>query len=171
MIDKKRRSRNLTLSDIIRGTLHCVNAGSEIAEQHYISTLDKFFNPDGSPVTKEVKINGNIKMNIPLICLSNHTNIDFEEIRIKTTLNLDELTQKDFESGLCFGNDSYQFTRGSFSVSLGGEKPHKSTSSAEVEMVFKRREPPEALARLIDSINNISHPESIKESEVKINEP
>lgn len=118
MIDKKRRSRNLTLSDIIRGTLHCVNAGSEIAEQHYISTLDKFFNPDGSPVTKEVKINGNIKMNIPLICLSNHTNIDFEEIRIKTTLNLDELTQKDFESGLCFGNDSYQFTRGSFSAPL-----------------------------------------------------
>lgn len=153
----KKAENALTLSDMIRGIQHCVNAGVEIAEQHYIKTMDKFFCDDGTPVTKTVNINENTSISIPLICLTSHGSLDFEEIRIKTKLSIDSVCGKCCDNDLLpkSEDDDRQLTRGSFSVSLGEvHGKNNEASTAEVEMVFKRKDPPEALSRVIDYINN-----------------
>lgn len=150
-------SNEFTLSDMIRGIQHCVNSSVEIAEQHYIKTMEKFFYNDGTPVTKTININEFTQIDVPLICLSNHGSLDFEEMRIKTKMSIDSIREKEVENELMMtSDDDYQLTRGSFSVSLGGvHKDNKEASLAEIEMVFKRSDPPEALARVIDYINNM----------------
>lgn len=146
----------LTLSDMIRGIQHCVNSSVEIAEQHYIKTLDKFFREDGTLITQTVKLGGNIQLDLPLICLCSHSSLDFEEIKIKTHLNINDMQKKVCKTELSYGKENYAFTRGSFSVSLGDtQNGIEENSLAEIEMTFKRRDPPEALARLIDHMNNI----------------
>ena len=155
---KNKESENeFTLSDMIRGIQHCVNSGVEIVEQHYIKTLEKFFYNDGTPVTKTININESSQMDVPLICLSNHGSLDFEEMRIKTKMSIDSIREKEVENELMMtADDDYELTRGSFSVSLGGvHKNNNETSTAEIEMVFKRSDPPEALSRVIDYINNM----------------
>lgn len=150
------KQNELTLSDIIRGIQHCVNSSVEIAEQHYIKTLDKFFREDGTLITQTVKLGGNIQLDLPLICLYSHSSLDFEEMKIKTHLNINDVQKKVCKTELSYGEENYEFTRGSFSVSLGDtQNGIEENSLAEIEMVFKRRDPPEALARLVDHMNNI----------------
>lgn len=156
---KKNREpgNEFTLSDMIRGIQYCVNSGVEIVEQHYIKTLEKFFYSDGTPVTKTININENSQIDVPLICLSNHGSLDFEEMRIKTKMSIDGIKEKEIENELeMTADENYEITRGSFSMSLGGvHKDNNETSTAEIEMVFKRTDPPEALSRVIDYINNM----------------
>lgn len=160
------KQNNLTLSDMIRGIQHCVNASVEIAEQHYIKTLDKFFREDGTLITQSVKLGGNRQLEIPLLCLSSHSSLDFEEMKIKTHLNINGIQKKVCKTELSYGEENYEFTRGSFSVSLGDtQNGIEENSLAEIEMVFKRKDPPEALARLVDHINNTVKVTEIQESE------
>lgn len=150
------KDAGFTLSDMIRGIQHCVNSGVEIAEQHYIKTMDKFFYGDGTPVTKTININETASIDVPLICLTNHGCLDFEEMRIKTKMCIDGIKEKEVDNELMMtAVDDYELTRGSFSVSLGDCKDNSEMSVAEIEMVFKRKDPPEALSRVIDNINNL----------------
>lgn len=158
----KRKNENekesgFTLSDMIRGIQYCVNSGVEIVEQHYIKTMEKFFYSDGTPVTKTINISENSQIDVPLICLSNHGSLDFEEMRIKTKMSIDGISEKEVQNELMMtADDDYEITRGSFSVSLGGvHKDNNEASTAEIEMVFKRSNPPEAMSRVIDYINNM----------------
>lgn len=163
---KNNENKNeFTLSDIIRGIQYCVNSSVEIAEQHYIKTMEKFFYNDGTPVTKVININEHSQIEVPLICLSNHGSLDFEEIRIKTQMSIDNIREKAVENELMSASEEQDiFTRGSFSVSLGNvHKDNNEASLAEIEMVFKRSEPPEALSRVIDHINNIIKVKEIEE--------
>lgn len=162
--NKNKNGNEFTLSDVIRGIQHCVNSSVEIAEQHYIKTMEKFFYNDGTPVTKTININENSQIEVPLICLSNHGSLDFEEMRIKTKMSIDNIREKSVENELMSASDEHgEFTRGSFSVSLGSvHKDNNEASLAEIEMVFKRNDPPEALSRVIDYINNMI---KIKENE------
>jgi len=153
---------NLTLSDMIRGIQHCVNSSVEIAEQHYIKTIEKFFEKDGSLITQTIRLNENTQIKIPLICLYNHGSLDFEEMHIKTRLHIDHVQKKALETDLRYGDENSITTRGSFSVSLGDTHQENSENSlAEVEMVFKRKDAPEAMARLVDQINNMVKIEKI----------
>lgn len=155
----------LTLSDLVRGIQYCVNSSVEIAEQHYIKTLEKFFTPEGRLITQTIQVSPQVKLELPLLCLANHSSLDFEEMTIKTKLSINDLEQKLVETELSFGEEAYQFTRGALAVSLGTGGGNQETSLAELEMVFKRRDPPEALARLIDHINNLVKLEARSESE------
>lgn len=165
----EKKQDGLTLSDMIRGIQHCVNTSVEIAEQHYIKTLDKFFREDGSLITQSLRLGDNVQLEVPLICLTNHGSLDFDEMKIKTRLHLNDAEKKVCKTDLRFGEENYEFTRSSFGVSLG-DAPNgiEENSLAEIEMVFKRKEPPEALARLVDHINNMIKITEKQESEESI---
>ena len=94
------KSNEFTLSDMIRGIQHCVNSSVEIAEQHYIKTMEKFFYNDGTPVTKTININEFTQIDVPLICLSNHGSLDFEEMRIKTKMSIDSIRRRKWKTSL-----------------------------------------------------------------------
>lgn len=152
---KKRKKESLTLSDIIRGMQHCVNTSAEIAEQHYTHTFEKFFDSGGRLLTQPVKIGDTMQMDIPLLCMSNHNSLEFEEMHIKMQIHIQDMQQKQTETPFEYGTEKYQFTRSSLNVALGEvHKDNDETSPAEIEMIFKRSTPPEAVARLIDRLNN-----------------
>ena len=92
--------------------------------------------------------------------------LDFEEMRIKTQLKISDEQQKTVETDFSYGAENYEFTRGSLSVSLGDiQNRNRENSLAEIEMVFKRKDPPEALSRLIDHLNNMLQLKNIYKGE------
>lgn len=143
------------MSDLIRGMQYCVNASAEIAEQHYLHSFEKFFDSNGNLLTQTVKFGDNMQMDVPLLCMSNHNSLDFEEMHVKLRLHIDELESKQTETPFKYGDASYRFTRGAVNIALGGaQKENAAESPAEIEMTFKRSTPPEAVSRLIDRLNN-----------------
>ncbi len=143
------------MSDFIRGMQYCVNASAEIAEQHYLHSFEKFFDSSGNLLTQTVRFGDNMQMDIPLLCMSNHNSLDFEEMRIKIQLHIDEMESKQTQTPLKYGDEAYRFTRGAVNIALGGTHSENGAESpAEIEMTFKRSTPPEAVSRLIDRLNN-----------------
>ena len=59
-----KRQNGLTLSDMVRGIQYCVNSSAEIAEQHYVKTLEKFFHPDGTPITQKIRLNHDVQLDL-----------------------------------------------------------------------------------------------------------
>lgn len=163
----KETNKQLTLSDIVRGMQYCVNTSTEIAEQHYIKSFEKFYDERGNFLTQKIRINEHTQMEIPLICLNNHNSIELDEMSIKMHININNIDKKTFDTPCTFKSNNYMFTRGCLSVSLGDVKNDNNENSiADIEMKYKRNEPPEAVARLIDILNNaITTSELEKESE------
>ncbi len=157
---------HITLSDLIKGMQYCVNSSAEMLEQHYVQTLKKFFHEDGSLITQTIRLQNHIEIEIPLICLCSHSNLELDEMHIKTQLNLNDMHSKNMETELTYEDQKYKFSRGSFLVSLGNvHKDNDNNSLTEIELTFKRKDAPEAVARLVDQINSIVKP---RESEDRV---
>lgn len=149
---KQKSTDTITLSDIIRGMQYCVNTSAEIAEQHYVKSFEKFFNDKGELLTQQIRLNDQMQINLPLICLSNHNTLDFDEMSIKMHLDMLDVQTGATETPFQYEDKKYVFTRGRLSVALGSDSNHNSL--ADIEMKFKRTQPPEAVSRLIEKLNN-----------------
>ncbi len=170
MKQKPKNPKRLTLSDLVRGMQHCVNTSAEIAELHYARTFEKFFDTDGTLLTKAFPIGNGRQMQIPLLCLSHHDSLQFSEMHVKMHVCLQDLEQKETDTPFTYGEDTYRFTRGSLDVALHAPdvKDGKDVL-AEIEMVYKQSAPPEAVSRLIEQINNSLQVQNvIQESEASV---
>lgn len=169
-MNDKNNEENITLSDVIRGMQYCVNTSAEIAEQHYVNSFKKFYDDNGKLITQKIKINEHAQIELPLICLCNHGSLNLDEMTVKMHINIKDVKVGITETPFDYHNKKYKFTRGKLSIGLGNTYDDNSESSlAEIEMKYKRTEPPEAVSRLIDKINNtINISEFLNESEVKL---
>jgi hypothetical protein len=158
----------LTLSDVIRGIQFCVNSSVEIAEQHYATSIAKYVDEADKILSRRVFVRDGCAMDLPLICLTGHQSLQFDEMKVKMNVNIRNIDLKTASVGNLRGgggDSAFEVSRGTFGVELGSPTPREGTTSVELEMKFRSAEPPEAMCRLIDQLNNSITLQFIEESQ------
>jgi len=107
---RRRHGEEMTLADIIRGLQYCVNSSQDIVEQHHINSFNRFFDENGAPLVKTIKIMEGAAMDIPMVCMNSHSSLILDEMEVKLDLMIKKTALKKMpcqvaESGLEQGSD------------------------------------------------------------------
>lgn len=163
----KREDSGITLSDVIRGLQFCVNSSSEIMEQHYLTTVDKYIDANTQkPLAKRFHINDDYAMDVPLICLSDHHSLYIDELDVRLNVNLKDMDIKEATAPYQGDNKEFSVDRSSFLVELSNvTQDKKGNSNMDVKLKFKATEPPEALSRVLEKLDNAVMPVPIEKND------
>lgn len=156
MKDKKpssSASEPLTLSDVVRGLQFCVNSSTEIAEQHYASTLQKYMDDQDKPYTKRIFLDKQHVMEIPLICLADHSSLSIDELKVKLNVNIRDMALKEADFSLS-EDDNVLVSRSSLMVDMCKVTPQQGGTDMELQLTFKASQPPESFSRIMETLNN-----------------
>lgn len=83
----KQKTR-FSFSDILKGLQYAVSTAQEMLQAQQIQNQEKFWNEtDGCPICKRVKI-GDKEVDIPLLSLVPHNNLEMEDIKIRFQLRI-----------------------------------------------------------------------------------
>ena len=140
-----------TLPDIVRGIQHAVNTATLMFEQNASAFLDRHLRQDGTPEVQIVKIpNSKHVLIVPTMATARPPDMILEEMEVKMCLRIDKTEQR---QGHPAGDPDV--TRSSFHVSMSAH-PHDEKSSNEIDIVmrFKRGDPPEGVARIVEQFVN-----------------
>lgn len=147
-----------TLSDIARGMQHAVNTAQEIIEQHYMRLFARYFDKNGEPLMVTFNLTPEHVVNAPLVALIQPNALALEELTIEMAVEIDQTTVKKVPTPA----KDIDLDRTSFAVSFasgkrtsagqttGGEASTREDNVIDVMMKFKRGDPPEGVARVLD---------------------
>jgi len=147
-----------TLPDFVRGIQHAVNMATLMYEQNAEAFLDRHLKDDGTPETQVVKIpNSKHVLVVPTMTTSRPPDMILDEMEVRMIVRIDKT---EIKPGHPSGDKDV--TRCSFHVSLAsGKVGDKSSNEIDLVMKFKRGDPPEGVARIIEQfVNSITPTES-----------
>jgi hypothetical protein len=171
---------SLTLSDVIRGLQHCVNASQEIVEQHAITALNKFVDKDDKPIVRTIRVGENGAMDLPLICLAGHNYLGLDELEVKLDVyvknaDLKEayIPHKDGDSKIIDEGAPAEkvavITRSAFIVDVCNVSGDNDKTHMQMTLKFASKEPHEAICRIVETLNNSMHAYPIDRSKTPKN--
>ncbi len=157
----KSKQEKITLSDIMRGMQHSVNTAQEILERHHIRILDKYFDSDGSPKMKTIKINNEQSIHIPLFSIINQSSLAIEELELEFTasvnnVDLKSLKRENTDIMMGSGRDPEKIDRTSFSMDF--QSTGKKENQISVRIKFKTTTQPEGVSRIINEFDKHIQP-------------
>ena len=142
-----------TLSDLIRGLQHSVNAAMEMIETRNIELLARYFTENGVPLKKRIMVDEKTAVDVPLISIVNPSTVNIKEVEMDFYVNvLDvDLKKKVAQAGFNTGEKPAEFDnrlkRSMLEVSFDGKNNH---SSMHVKIKFEATPIPEGLSRIVD---------------------
>jgi hypothetical protein len=165
--EKKRGIDGQTLADIARGMQHAVNATQELCEQHYARIIERYFNSDGTAITRRIILPHNAgEMEVPMIAIMPPSGLMLKEAEVEMAVRIDSTAIK---SAAPTDEDVAQ-TRTSFAVSFtprshdrkpSQESSDGGSSAIDIKMHFKAGDPPEGVARIIEAYANTIIPHEL----------
>jgi hypothetical protein len=165
--EKKRGVDAQTLADIARGMQHAVNATQELCEQHYARIVERYFNDDGTAITKRITLpHGAGEMEVPVIALMPPSGLMLKEAEIEMAVRIDSTAIKSAAPT----DEQVSHTRTSFAVSFTPRAHDRTpnagnssdgTSAIDIKMKFVAGDPPEGIARIIEAVANTMIPHEI----------
>ncbi len=163
-----------SLPDFVRGIQHAVNSGSQISEKNVAAFLDRYMDDDGTPDIQNVKIpRTGYVLPVPTITAAHPPNMQLEEMKVKMSVRMDRTVSKKAHP-----NSPVGMTRSSFHVSLAGTgnggnggNGGRQSNVIELEMTFKRGDPPEGVSRIIEELVASITPINGKGEEIPPAEP
>lgn len=154
-----------TLSDIVRGIAHAAGAANEIQDRQFIQQVNHYFHKeeDGTLVPKVVrcKIDETNYIEVPLISMIDPSTLGLEEMDVRMGVRL---SRAEVKSHIHDANREKNVSRSSFNVSLTSSKPGDRQDVIDVTMKFKKTEPAEGSARLIEEMNGLAQPHKYDET-------
>ncbi len=147
--NKKHQSKQ-TFSDIIRGMQYAVNTAQEILEQHHIQLLNKYFDNNGIPITKQIKISNDKILDVPLISVINQNSLSIDEMEIEFNVRINSVELKELE------DEKNNIERSSFTVDFTPNE--NSDNKVLVKIKFKTKEKPEGVSRIVDEFDKKIYP-------------
>lgn len=142
-----------TLSDLIRGLQHSVNAAMEMIETRNIELLGRYFTEDGIPVKKRIWVDDKTAIDVPLISIVNPSTVNIKEVEMDFHVNvLDvDLKTKAAQKGFNSGDQKVDFNnnlkRSKLDISFDGKNDN---SSMHVKIKFETTPIPEGVSRIVD---------------------
>lgn len=151
--------RSLTLSDVVRGLQFCANSSTQIAEQHYTTTLDNYLDKDNKPYTKRVYLDQERFMDVPLLCLMDHNSLAIDKMKVKMNVNIRDMTLKETDIPVSDESEEVEeqentVSRSSMIVDMCNVTPEEDGTALELEFTFKVSQPPESFSRIMDTLSN-----------------
>lgn len=166
----REKNRTQSLSDLIRGLQHSVNAAMEMVETRNIELLGRYFSPDGNPLTKRLNVDGQTAVDVPLISIVNPSTINIKEVEMdfSVQINASDLRCKQPQQGFQAGDKRAEFDnrlkRTSLEISFDGQKD---LSRMQVRIKFEAKPIPEGLSRVIDEYDKTIMPFTRQNQELK----
>lgn len=146
-------TEELTLSDVVRGLQFCVNSSTEIVEQHYAATLDKYMDKDNLPYVRRIFLDKQHAMDVPLLCLAEHNALSVDEMKVKMNVNIRNMDLKEADISLPDGEEM-KIARSCLLVDLCNVVPRQDGTDLELQFTFKASQPPESFSRIVETLNN-----------------
>lgn len=145
-----------SLADIARGMQHAVNSTQELTEQHFQEIIARYFNDDGSAISKRFILPDGSIMDVPLISLVPPAGLQLAEMTVEMSVRIDRSEIKSAHP------DKQELTRTSFKCSFSSRKgdTNLEQSVIDITMKFVAGDPPEGVAKLMEHYTNTSTPKS-----------
>lgn len=124
-----------TLSDLIRGLQHSVNAAMEMVETRNVELLGRYFTQDGTPLSRRLNIDGRTAVDVPLISIVNPSTINIKEVEMdfSVQINSADLRCKQAQKGFMTGGQEVDFRndlkRSSLEISFDGKRTFRACRS------------------------------------------
>lgn len=150
----KKKETSQTFADIIRGMQYAVNTAHEMLERYHVTILNKYFDAEGHPEKKEVWLNSEKKLEIPLVTLINQSSLSIEEMEISFKAKIDGVIVKSVKASET-GKD-IDIDRTAFEMNFTPSA--RDGNTVDVHIKFKSTQPPEGVARIVDEYNKILEP-------------
>lgn len=139
-----------TLADIARGMQHAVNSTQELLERHYSQMLSRYFNDDGTPLTRPFALPDGSRIDVPVIALVPSASLLLKEMTVRMSIRIDDTKVKRADAD----DASDHLTRTSFQVSFAGGPRSRELNSVDITMRFVAGDPPEGVARIMEQFAN-----------------
>lgn len=161
-----------TLADITRGMQHAVNSTQRLTEHHYVHLFERYFNPDGTPVTQDVILpDGEHFLRVPIISLIPPNGLQLKEMTVDLAVRIDHSVRKRAMPRGAPGDITRTSFEVSFSPRAGERGPHKrgasQGSSVDISMKFVADDPPEGVARVMEYYTNALVPRALDTGETQ----
>jgi hypothetical protein len=132
-----------------------------IAEKQHINNLSHYFDSDGNPLMKEFVIGGKT-VSIPIFILADHSSIgldslEFEfETRLLSDTSSDPSELKKALLGVIKNRKNKKHNIANLTVDSSAQTnifgKEKKSGMANIKVVFKKDDKPEAISRLVDTL-------------------
>jgi len=150
-----------TFSDLVRGLQHSISAAMEMIESRNIEMLDRYFDTEGKPVSKQLIINDDTVLDVPLISIVTPSSLNIKEVDLEFSVNINQTDLKKREPKTeLLNNENHKFypervERSSLHVSFGGGKK---ASTMNVKIKFEAVPVPEGVSRVITEYDKTIQP-------------
>ena len=151
-----KKTSTQTFADIIRGMQYAVNTAHEMLERYHITLLNKYFDDKGRPEKKEIWLNGERKIEVPIITLINQGSLSIDEMEICFKAKIDGVAVKSVRAPET-GKD-IEIDRTAFAMNFTPST--RDGNTVDVRIRFKSTQPPEGMSRIVDEYNKILEPVS-----------
>ena len=146
--------KSVSLENLIRSIKLSIVKSTDILEKSHIQKLSEYFNEDGTPVCKTLKIN--IKdVSVPLYTLLNHQTLALDEMEMSFKAKIFD-SQENKETSEKYGlveqikkNPYNPFNTNDIQVDMRKTK-EDAAGFAEVRIKFKVTDKPEEVSRIED---------------------
>lgn len=148
---EKVEGQKQTFSDIIRGMQYAVNTAHEMLETYHIDVLNKYFDENGFPKTKQIRIDAGKKIDVPLISLINQSSLAIDELEVEFKARINEVKLKETE--LEDTRNRIKLDRSAFEMNFTPSE--REGDVVNIRIKFKSTQQPEGVARITDEFNKI----------------
>lgn len=127
----------VTFESLIRSIEASVVKSTEVLETHHIQRLLDYFEPDGTPKTVTLTLEGK-KIKVPVFTLVNHQSLAIDELEMEFRTRLCDFEFVDKEPHLV--------------CDIKKQDPNNPDSFANVRIKFKINDKPESVSRICDDL-------------------
>ena len=140
--------KSVSLENLIRSIKLSIVKSTDILEKSHIQKLSEYFNEDGTPVCKTLKIN-NKDVSIPLYTLLNHQTLALDEMEMSFKAKIFD-SQENKETSEKHGLVE-QIKKNPYDIQVDMRKTKEDAAGfAEVRIKFKITDKPEEVSRIED---------------------
>lgn len=155
--DRKIEKSAVSFSDILTGLQNAISGVQGMLQSSQLQNLSNFWERDGKPVSQPVKF-ADRTVDVPLVTLVPHSQLAMDTVEIKFSTRVssivsntpaDTLTNDKFAGSF---DGSNFLSQADFQVAMDGVRAD-GENVMQVSIVFKIKDTPEAVSRLVDEYN------------------
>jgi len=150
-----------TLASLIRGLQHSVNSAMDMLESRNVELLTRFFNEEGHPITRRLKIDEKTAVDIPIISIVNPQSLQIDEVEMDFAVQVNNVPVKRRQNQKGFIVDETPeelktwLERSSLEVSFNGGKGQ---TAMNIKVKFKSSPIPEGMSRVVEEYDKRINP-------------
>lgn len=145
-----------TLTSLVRGLQHAVNSAMDMLESRNVELLSRFFDEDGNPIIRQLKVDDKTVVDIPIISIINPQALCIKEVELDFAVQVLNSPVKKRQNIKGFQLDGKPeeletyLERSALEVTFSGSKDQ---STMNVKVKFESAPIPEGMSRVVEEFD------------------